>query len=208
MYKEYSNKSGIYKITNLTNNKIYVGQAVDIFQRWCSHKGCYDDCYIHRAIKKYEWHNFKFEVLELCEKENLIIREQYYLDFYTSYERSVGYNIRRYADTKFGYNHSEKTKAKISVSKKGRKASIEERRRRSEFSKLRPLPQKFFDAAITSKYKPVLQLNLKGEVVKCWLSLKHASEELNINYGTLGAHCRTKAKKPIKGFRWRYKIQE
>lgn len=205
MYKEYSNKSGIYKITNLVNNKIYIGQAVNLFQRWCSHKGCYDDCYIHRAIKKYGWTNFKFEVLEICEKDKLIEKEQFYLDFYKSYNRNIGYNIRKFADTKFGYNHSQETKDKISKAKKCRKASLEERMKRSEFSKLRPVSEKFLKMAVISKYKPVLQIDLEENFIKEWSSVKEISMKLSINYGKLSSHCRNSSKKPINGFRWRYK---
>ncbi len=204
MYKEYNSKSGIYKFTNLVNNKIYIGQAVDLFQRWCSHKGCYDDCYIHRAIKKHGWNNFRFEVLETCEKDKLIEREQHYLDFYKSYDRKIGYNIRRFADTKYGYSHSEKTKRKISLTKTGRKATPEERKRRSEFSKLRKPSSKFFERAITSKYKTVYQFNLNNEIVNRWESAKKVHETLDIKYGTLIAHCKSLAKKPLHNYRWRY----
>lgn len=61
----------IYKITNLINNKIYIGQSVHPEKRWKEHqqraKTCYDDYPIHLAINKYGANNFSFEILEWTE---------------------------------------------------------------------------------------------------------------------------------------------
>ena len=62
--------TGIYKITNLINNKIYIGQSVDIKKRWATHKrqafikGKEYDKYLYRAIRKYGIDNFSFEIIE------------------------------------------------------------------------------------------------------------------------------------------------
>ena len=79
----------IYKTTNLINNKIYIGQD--------SHN---DPNYLgsgkllNRAIKRYGIHNFKKEVLEYCsDKRMLNEREIYWIDYYTSYKHTIGYNI-------------------------------------------------------------------------------------------------------------------
>ena len=61
----------IYKITNLINNKIYIGQTVHPDKRWWEHCNRahthYDDYPIHLAIEKYGEDNFQFEVLEWTE---------------------------------------------------------------------------------------------------------------------------------------------
>jgi group I intron endonuclease len=56
-------KCGIYKILNLINNKIYIGQSVDICYRWKQHKKSnsknkYHNIYLDRAIHKYGIENF------------------------------------------------------------------------------------------------------------------------------------------------------
>ena len=51
---------GIYKIQNITNHKIYIGQSVNIEARWTAHKNIIDNCYIHNAIQKYGLDNFTF----------------------------------------------------------------------------------------------------------------------------------------------------
>lgn len=58
----------IYKITNLLNNKVYIGQSVHPEKRWWEHKQRartnYDNYPIHLAITKYGEENFSFEILE------------------------------------------------------------------------------------------------------------------------------------------------
>ena len=59
---------GIYKIENLLNNKIYIGQSIDIFFRWKTH--CYNHnsnniLAVDKAIQKYGRENFSFQIIEL-----------------------------------------------------------------------------------------------------------------------------------------------
>ena len=90
-------KTGIYKITNTLNQKVYIGQAVNIAERWKQH--------IKRALgaepltqnKLYPamaedgvW-NFTFEIVEVCEKAQLSEREQYWQKFFGAKE--YGYSI-------------------------------------------------------------------------------------------------------------------
>ena len=79
----------IYKITNLINHKIYIGQ----------HYGYEDDSYmgsgelIKRAIIKYGKENFKKEIIEICQTASETnLKEDYYITFFNSYTPK-GYNI-------------------------------------------------------------------------------------------------------------------
>lgn len=62
----------IYKITNLINNKIYIGQTIrDLkvrFKQHCYRNGC---AYLHNALLKYGKANFKIELIEEVPIENL-----------------------------------------------------------------------------------------------------------------------------------------
>lgn len=82
---------GIYKITNLINGKVYIGQSINIEERWKRHCTTHDNCYIHKAIQKYGKKNFSFEILEECEEAVLNEREIYYIDKYNSFDE--GYNM-------------------------------------------------------------------------------------------------------------------
>lgn len=88
---------GIYKITNLINQKSYIGQSINIEKRWVTHK--YESINdkqkaynysIHQAFRKYGIDNFSFEILELLPKEKLNEKEIYWINFFDSYNN--GYN--------------------------------------------------------------------------------------------------------------------
>ena len=88
---------GIYKITNKVNNKAYIGQSIDIHQRWNKHKSnsfnenseSYNST-IGYAIRKYGVTNFAFEIIEKCCVELLDEREIHWISYYDTYHN--GYN--------------------------------------------------------------------------------------------------------------------
>jgi group I intron endonuclease len=83
---------GIYKITNLINNKVYIGKSINLQRRLKEHKSApNDNMAIHKAIKKYGVENFLFEILEECFEEQLDEKECYWIDYYNSYLGN-GYN--------------------------------------------------------------------------------------------------------------------
>lgn len=78
--------TGIYKITNIKNNKFYIGSTSDSFlKRWNHHinalrRGTHKNSHLQRAFNKYGEESFKFEIIETCSKDLCLIREQIYLD--------------------------------------------------------------------------------------------------------------------------------
>lgn len=88
---------GIYKWTNLINNKVYIGQSVNIIARKAEHiKLAKNENYttnIAKAIRKYGIENFDFEILEECSLQNLNERERYYIKYYDSLNKEKGYNM-------------------------------------------------------------------------------------------------------------------
>ena len=69
---------GIYKITNKINQKIYIGQSVNIERRWKEH--CRNNTsLIGKAIHKYGKNNFIFEVLIECDIYNLNTKEEFFI---------------------------------------------------------------------------------------------------------------------------------
>lgn len=119
-------KSGIYKISNTVTGRIYIGSSVNISNRkynhlWKLETGQHDNSFLQKSFNKHGVSAFDFEVVEMCEVDKLIEREQYYLDKFQSYKRSVGYNICEKAYSTQGVKCSDKTKAKISAKNKGSK---------------------------------------------------------------------------------------
>ena len=96
-------KIGIYKIENLINGKVYIGQSKDIDKRVKHHfvdsafneKNVEYNTPVHQAIRKYGVENFKVEVLEQCLREELDAREVYWIDKYESFppDAGKGYNL-------------------------------------------------------------------------------------------------------------------
>lgn len=90
--------SGIYKVTNILTNEIYIGKSTDIAKRWqghvksaCGLEGVADSVF-QRALKKYGIQNFTFELLEKVPKEKLTEKEKFYISFYDTI--NYGYNQR------------------------------------------------------------------------------------------------------------------
>lgn len=91
----------IYIITNLLNQKKYVGQTSRTFnERYKSSgvgvsrvKGCESNSHLASAIQKYGADNFKVEIVEVCgTKEELNEREKYYIELYDTTNPQKGYN--------------------------------------------------------------------------------------------------------------------
>lgn len=115
---------GIYIIRNIQNSKIYIGSSIDINGRWQDHKkelrgNYHNNKRLQNSWNKYKEESFTFEIIEQCEKEDLISREQFWIDYYKSYDKSVGFNILPIAESRLGMKHSNETKEKMSESRKG-----------------------------------------------------------------------------------------
>lgn len=92
--------SGIYKITNETNNKVYIGQSVDLHGRLTNHikaaLGIATIAHqqIHDAMAADGLENFTFEIVEKCPKEHLNKKEKLWIETYASdkygYNRTAG----------------------------------------------------------------------------------------------------------------------
>lgn len=96
----YNFKYGyIYKITNLINNKLYIGQVYnksieDRFNRHCEGACADSKSYLGRAINKYGKDNFKVELIEECYSvQELNEREKYWIKYYNSTNGYIGYNL-------------------------------------------------------------------------------------------------------------------
>ena len=102
----------MYRRTNLSNGKCYVGSSVDIGRRvknYFNHSFISNrNMLIHKALWKYGYSKFKFEILEYCGKGVVIVREQYYMDLL-----KPEYNILKNAGSTKGYKHTEETLAKF-----------------------------------------------------------------------------------------------
>lgn len=111
-------------------NKIYIGSAVWFDHRWRIHKSelnrnIHKNRYLQRAWNKYGHEAFEFEILERCNKENLIAIEQFWIDWTNSKNPQIGFNLSPIAGSQLGYKHTENFKKEQSARYKGIKQSPE-----------------------------------------------------------------------------------
>ncbi|OUQ14271.1 hypothetical protein B5E87_03670 [Massilimicrobiota sp. An142] len=111
---------GIYMIKNRINSKKYIGQSINIEKRWkdhikMSHTNIRNN-HLYNALKKYGIENFDFSVLEECTKDELNIREKYWINYYQTVDRNKGYNATSGGDSH--YYLRDESKQKISQTRK------------------------------------------------------------------------------------------
>ena len=113
IYNNNRGKTGIYLWTHKESGKQYIGSSLNITQRLVKYysRSCLiretkrNNSAIYRAILKYGISEFRFEILEHCEAEYLLEREQFYID-----KLKPEYNILKFAGNRKGFFHSEATK--------------------------------------------------------------------------------------------------
>lgn len=115
-------KSCIYKISNSINSRIYIGSAINFQNRKAKHLrqlkfNQHTNNKLQRFVNKYGLDKLLFEIIEHCEKEKLIEREQFYIDKFNCVKN--GFNILVTAGSWLNNKHSKKSKEKMSAIKMG-----------------------------------------------------------------------------------------
>lgn len=226
---------GIYRITNKINGKSYIGQSVNIEERFKHHKKYRrkdeDGKLLYRSINKYGIENFSFEIIDICKKEELDEKEIYYIKKYESFKN--GYNMTKGGESLCGYTFSKKSiqkrvkSVKNYYSKNKRSAESREKVRKSliEFYKNNPDARKKIGESSRGRRlskeaiekmketkrknccgeKTVFQYNPNGGYVGVYKSVKVASDSLKICQSAISDVCRGK-RKSAGGFIWSYKL--
>lgn len=159
--KDLERVCGIYKITNLINNKIYIGSSKNLRVRLWKHRALlrhnkHCNPHLQNSWNKYGENNFDYSILELCDESNQYEREQYYIDTYHP-----------------EYNIAEKVELP-SYSKESRKKHSETRKRMFREGKLIP-----------SKQTKVYMYDLDGNFIKEYPSEIEASKDTGIYKGLI-----------------------
>ena len=121
----------IYKITNNTNGKIYIGQSTDLRRRISEYRHPKMEGYprpIIKAIFNEGSENFTLDILKECEPDKLTEYENKYIKELESTDPEKGYNITKY---NYPSNNDEESRKRKSESHKGLKESSDTKRKKS-----------------------------------------------------------------------------
>lgn len=211
-----SSNSGIYKITNTVNGKIYIGQSRDLKQRR------QDEIlkqrvnrHLKNAFKKYGVDKFQIEILAECDVCYLDEMEKKLILEYKSTDPKIGYNKtfggrRRYQFSPearmdmrgpnnpfYGKKHTPETIRRLSeiatIKNKGRKHSEKTKQKQAEskIGKNNPMA------------KPVFQYTKDGQLLNRFGSVSVASEETGLGYSAI-KNCAGGVSRTAFGFVWSY----
>jgi len=227
--------SGIYAIVNRNNNKVYIGSALRCDGRWRYHRSELENQehgnrHLQRAFNK-DRDALYIEVIEQIEnptKAFLLEREQFWMDFYQSYDSKKGYNIAPKAASCQGIKRDPEYVARVAAALRGRKMSPErlaihlnrkrpthwrsftpeqkaEQSRRFKGRKMPPgTGEKISKALSANPYqkRAVLQFSLDGKFLRRFEQVQHAEEFLG-QRGNIHAVCKGKRRQAY-GFMWKY----
>jgi hypothetical protein len=187
----YKKITGIYKIVNLINNKIYIGSAVSITQRFYNHKKLLEsnkhfNTHLQSSWNKHKCDSFVFLIIELCAEELLQEKEEFYISKFKSNNKEFGYNKRIDCKTNLGLKSSDETKLKLRLSHLGQKRS-----------------QEAHNKIVASQYKSVCQIDKNGKLMNVFKSMLEAEEKTGIHRQAISGCCR-KITISAKNFFWCY----
>lgn len=216
---------GVYKIENLINHKIYIGQSVEIEKRWQKHLSAKDDFVIHRALHKYGKENFSFQIIEECNLLDLDKKEKYWITYYNSLVPN-GYNMIQGGSNGAGFAKGKKV---LQYSLNGE--FLEKYSSANQASLITGIDHWSICACCRGEYRQaggyqwkysedkekeiksikkrtnyeVLQIDVKtDEIIQEFSSIKEATAKTNIASSTICNVCNGKGK-TAGGFKWKYK---
>ena len=217
-------QSVIYKITNNVNNKIYIGKSSNIKRRLSQYSymikfNLLHNSHLQASIIKYGREKFNFEILEFSNEESLNNREKYWIDFYKSHNPNFGYNktfggdglvateeIRlKISNSLIGITHSEERRLHQSESHKGKTLSDETKFNQSTSQKIRfQNDNEIFKHRLAMSKEPIVQLELNGNFVNEFISIREAERTTKIHSSTISRVCKNK-RKSAGDYLWMYK---
>lgn len=124
MLKRVSERCGVYAIEQIGADRFYIGSSKAIYKRWLDHRRYLDDGAHHAPFLQNCWSkhgedSFLFYVLEECAPDQLLVREQAYLDTF----RPV-FNVCLVGGSRRGVPATPETRKRLSAIARARAARI------------------------------------------------------------------------------------
>ena len=202
----------IYKITNLINNKIYIGQTTRNMKERMSEHIRHHKIPIDKDIFKYGINNFKIEVIDTANNQKELDEKE--IKYIHEYDCMIpkGYNLTLGGRTTKGYKHTQEAKKKMSIEKSkaytgngnpffGKKHTDKSKVKMSEKRKgMKHLTEEQINRLRASHVTVKVICIETGEIFN---SIKEASEKYNIFATHITRVCKGK-KKSCGGYHWKY----
>lgn len=193
----------VYKITNKLTNKVYIGitnqgSGARYRHHWYESR-IGEPSPIHRSMAKYGEENFTLEIIDFADTyDELKEKEKYWIKWYNSTDRSIGYNLTEGGDGTFGRMHSEETKEKIRQKALGRKASEDTKKKMSESRKGKCSDkQKEHLSKLQEQCKTkVYQYSKTGEFIAEYDSITEACEANGLSRNTIRIQLKNPPRNP------------
>lgn len=191
---------GIYKISSICKpSRFYIGSSVDVYHRWIEHKsnlsrGKHHSPKIQNHYNKYGDNDLVFEVIEYCARNNLLKREQHYLDtlnpWFNTYpvagsplgHKPTKEHIEKVRKAGIGRKVSDETRRKISEAHMGMRASEETRKKQREAKAGRKLSEEH-KAKISESLRGAVRSEKHREKIRQTLMGHPVSKETKIKIG-------------------------
>lgn len=147
---------GIYALTHAATGRKYVGQSIDINYRIRYHSYAYGGQKIAHSIRKHGFHEFSWEILELCAIEDLNAKEAYWIKQFCCISPN-GFNLTTGGQQ--AQRISEETRLRMSQASTGRKQTDFTKQRLKEINCGRSLTQEHREKLSKSHigHKPTAQ---------------------------------------------------
>lgn len=206
----------IYKITNLINDKVYIGKTCrDLTTRWKEHWSCAlnkaDNFYLHNAMRKYGQENFKIEQIDIANTiDELNLKEQEYITLYNALNNKTGYNLTRGGDGNQLYDWDEiRSLWDLGYSVKEISQIIGCYRGTIGQALKNYSSYSYQESLSRSNYnkKSICQYNSAKELVKTYPSIIAAARELNCSEYTISNCLRDKTNSAL-GYYWTYEGEQ
>lgn len=179
-------KVGIYCIRNIINNKRYIGQTGENFQRrywhhkWKLQNNCHDNCYLQASWNKNGSKNFVFEVVEIVDNVSILDnKEMQYIKLYK--KEGLSYNMLWGGKGRRGFKMKEGSK-KI-IAEKNRKHMTG--RKHSQTTKFKMSQTRLGQSYNRYRKTTVINDDIAYQIKELLISGMEASEvarKLNVSY--------------------------
>lgn len=201
----------IYKVTNLINQKIYIGLTYrDIQTRWSEHKSRANNgstLYFHNAIRKYDLNNFYIEQIDEADGDTLKERERYWINYYKSNNREFGYNLTNGGDGNLQLDYNQiyelwnnnyaivQIANELNIDRSTVRKILQDYKNFSE--------QEAINRGLLYQSIKVNKYNLNGEFIATFNSLIEAGNGDKVSAHSIGQCCSGKLQTAL-GYQWKY----